>query len=120
MNRADRTVQILGLAATSSMRARFVEEWQADLAAARSVGLSPAQILAAAAAARVAVFLLWVRVRAQVRRRRRRAELLRSGALLGFVLVVTAAPLDDLVPFVVLAIGWRCWELLRAWIDGGR
>jgi hypothetical protein len=118
VNRTDRTVHLLGLAIAPARRARFIEEWQADLAAARSVGLSPLEIIAAAT--RVAGFLLWTRVRAQVARRRTRGGLIACGLLLGSACVVTDVPLDALIPFVLLAIGWRAWSALRAWIDGGR
>lgn len=117
MNPADRTVQVLGLAVAPTRRARFVEEWQGDLAAARLLGLSPLDIVAAAA--RVAGFLLWMQVRAQVLRQRRRGELLVLGVLLGFVFVITDVRLAVLVPFVVLVIGRWCWRALLDWVDGG-
>lgn len=116
MNGADRTVQVLGLAVARTRRARFVEEWQADLAAARALGLAPAQLLLAAA--RVAAFLLRIRVRTWLLRRRGRGELLTEGVLLGFALVVADARLDAIVPFVLLAVGWRLQRGVRAWIDG--
>lgn len=118
MNGAERSVQLLGLAVGSSRRARFIEEWQADLVAARSLGMVPREIVAAAT--RVAAFLLWIRVRAQVLRRRKRGELLTLGSLLGFGFVIFDLPLAGVVPFVLLATGWRCWRALRGWIDGDR
>ncbi len=117
MTRADRTVQLLGLAVAPSRRARFVEEWQSDLAAARSIGLSPSEIVAAAA--RVAALLLWLRVRRVLLRRRRRGEPAVAGVLLGFVLAVTDAPVAALVPFVVVVIGWRSARAVLAWVRGG-
>lgn len=118
MNGAERTVQLLGLAVGSSRRARFIEEWQADLLAARSLGMLPHEIVAAAI--RVAGFLLWIRVRAQILRRRKRGELLTLGSLLGFGFVIVDLPLDGVVPFVLLAIGSWCWRALRSWVDCSR
>jgi hypothetical protein len=118
MNRADRTVRLLGLVVPPSRRGRFVEEWQADLAAARVLGLTPFAIVTAAA--RVAGFLLWIRCRPHLLRRRRRGELLAVGVLLGLALVVTDVPVDAVVPFVLLATGWRGWRVVRAWIDAAR
>lgn len=97
-------------------RARFVEEWRADLVAARALGLSQTQIVSAAA--QVAVFLLVVRVRAAVKPPWGRAQLVGAGLALGFVLAVVDVPLDAAVPFVVLALGWWVWRAVRAWIDG--
>ena len=118
MSGADRAVRLIGVAIEPARRARFVEEWSADAAAARALGLAPSEIVLAAA--RVAAFLLWVRFRPALRRRRRRRELLATGVLLGLVLVVADVQVDVLVPFVVLAVAWWCWRTLRAWIDGAR
>jgi hypothetical protein len=118
VNRADQAVRLLALAVGPTRRARFVEEWRSDLAAARATGLAPAEVLAAAA--RVAGFLLWIRVRPLVLRERRRRELVAAGVLLGLVLVVADVRIDVAVPFVLLAIGWWLVGAVRRWIDGGR
>jgi hypothetical protein len=117
MIRAERTVQVLGLAVGRSARARFVEEWQADVSAGRALGLSEREILLAAG--RVALFLLWVRARAQLLRYRSPVELLLTGTGLAPLLVIIDVPLEPTVPFVVLAVGCWAWGRLRAWIDGG-
>lgn len=116
MIRSERTVQVLGLAVSRPGRARFVEEWQADVAAGQALGLSEREILLAAA--RVALFLFWVRARGQLRRRGR-VELLLTGTALALVLVIIDVPLAPAVPFVVLAVGWWAWGRLKAWIDAG-
>lgn len=118
----DRTIQLLSVAVGRSGRARFVEEWEADLEAARSIGLSPTEILGAAA--RVAAFLLWIRVRGRVLRERRSWELLARGVVLGFVLVVADVPLDGFVPIVlplvVIGLVRPAGCAARRWIAGAR
>lgn len=118
MTGTDRALRMLALTVDSSTRPRFLEEWLTDVAAARSVGLSPWQIVVAAA--RVAGFLLWVRVRAAARRARTPGERAVAGIALGFVLVAVDAPIEDGVPFVLIAIGWRGWTAVQAWIRAPR
>lgn len=117
MNRTDRAVQALGLTVARPIRARFVEEWQADIAAGRALGLSEREILLAAG--RVAIFLLWVRGRSLLLRPRGRFELLVTGVLLGLLLVVVDVPLQAGAAFVVCACAWWGWKRLTAWIRGG-
>lgn len=117
MTRADRTVEVIALALEQSTRRRFVEEWQADLASAQVLGLSPSQIVIAAA--RVAAFLLSRRALARLRRQPGHGELIAAGVVLGLVLTIVDAPLNEFVPFVLLALAGRVWRAARSWIDGG-
>lgn len=116
MSAGDRIVLVLGLSAPKRSRARFLEEWRSDLAAARSVGLSERGLVLAVA--RVAAFLLVLRLMDVARGQRSTLRLGLSGVLLGFVLVITAFPMGTLSLFATSAVvAWISRAVVR-WVNG--
>ncbi|GAA2753887.1 hypothetical protein [Amnibacterium kyonggiense] len=121
MKGAERALALLALVVPRPRRARFVEEWRSDLAAARSFGVPPEAVLLAAC--RTALLLLRLRIRDALLRSSRGGELLAAGVLVGLLLAVADVPSAVLVPVLAVAVAVRgrraaAGRLATARIDG--
>ena len=116
MTGTSRVLLAVALVVPPERRARFVEEWQADLGAAPGLGLSGWSLIRAAA--RVALFLTWVQVRPVLLRQHGLLELVGVGCVVGLLLTAGDVRVEPSIPFLALLVGWRAWRLLLAWING--